>query len=153
MSSTSTRGIPGRAPPAGKASSTWSRRCHWGGRGSCSVWNVPGWPVTRRTGIVEDQRLGQRADLEQPVPVGVVPRQPGDLEADDDAGLAHADVGDEPLEAFPALGAGAGAAQVIVDDDDLVGGTAERHGPAAQRVLAVGGGGVLSTWRSVLCRT
>lgn len=77
------------------------------------------------------------------MPVGVVPRQPGDLEADDDAGLAHADVGDEPLEAFPALGAGAGAAQVIVDDDDLVGGPAERHGPAAQRVLAVGGGGVL----------
>ena len=80
---------------------------------------------------------------EQPVPVGVVAGQPGDLQAHDDAGLAHADVGDEALETFPAFGAGPGPTEVLVDDHDLVDRPPESDRPLAQPVLALGGGGVL----------
>jgi hypothetical protein len=105
-------------------------------------------PVVERAGViqavlVQDQRAGQRADLQQPVPVGVVARQPGDFQAQHDAGPAHADVGDQPLEAVAALGGGARASQVLVDHDHLLGRPAQRDRPLAQRVLAVGGGGVL----------
>jgi hypothetical protein len=88
--------------------------------------------------LVADQRAGQRADLEQPVPVGVVARQAGDLEAEHDPGLAEPDVGDQPLEPLTAAGACAGLALVGVDHDDLLGRPAELHGSLAERVLALG---------------
>ena len=44
--------------------------------------------------LVADQGAGQRADLQQPVPVGVVAGQPGHFQAEHDPGPAHADVGD-----------------------------------------------------------
>ncbi len=88
--------------------------------------------------LVEDQRLGERADLQQPVPVGVVAGQPGDLQPDHDPGLAHADVGDQALEAVTADGAGAGPAEILVDHGDLVQSPAQRDSPLPQPVLAVG---------------
>jgi hypothetical protein len=45
------------------------------------------------------------------MPVGVVAGQPGNLQAEHHAGLAQPDVGDQALESFPPLGAGAGAAR------------------------------------------
>src|SRR6266545_7951184 len=77
------------------------------------------------------------------VPVGVVAGQSGDFQAEHDAGPSHADVGDQPLEAVAALGGGARASQVLVDHDHLLGRPAQCDRPLAQRVLAVGGGGVL----------
>ena len=64
-------------------------------------------PVVEVAGVVEavlvaDQRPGERADLEQPVPVGVVAGQARDLEAEHDPGLAQADLGDQALEALAA---------------------------------------------------
>jgi hypothetical protein len=50
--------------------------------------------------LVADQRVGQRADLQQPVPVGVVARQPGDLQAEHDPRVAQADRGHQVLEAL-----------------------------------------------------
>ena len=94
--------------------------------------------------LVADQRAGQRADLQQPVPVGVVAGQPGDLQAEHDPGPAHADLGDQALEPFPVGGRRAGLALVDVDDDDLVGGPAQRDRPLPQRVLAGGGLGVVA---------
>ena len=49
--------------------------------------------------LVEDQRVGQRADLQQPVPVGGVARQARDLQPEHDAGAPQADLGDQLLEA------------------------------------------------------
>jgi hypothetical protein len=105
-------------------------------------------PVVELAGIVEavlvaDQRRGQRADLQQPVPVGVVAGQPGHLQAEYDPGPAHADLGDQVLEAFPVGGTGTGVPLVGVDGDDLGGGPAQRGGALAQRVLAGGGLGVV----------
>jgi len=55
-------------------------------------------------GLVVDQRARHGADLEQPVPVGVVAGQPGYLQAEHDPGAAHADLGDQLLESFPVGG-------------------------------------------------
>ena len=93
--------------------------------------------------LVADQRRGQRADLQQPVPVGVVAGQPGHLQAEHDPGPAHADLGDQVLEPFPVGGAGTGVALVGVDGDDLRRGPAQRRSPMPQRVLPGGGLGVV----------
>src|SRR5207245_10339760 len=66
---------------------------------------------------------------------GGVPRQPRGLEAHHDARAPEADVSHELLEAVPALHRGAGLPLVAVDDDDLLGGPAERHGALPQGVL------------------
>jgi hypothetical protein len=77
------------------------------------------------------------------VPVGVVAGQPGHFQADHDPGLAHANVGDQPLEPVAPFGGGAGPAEVIIDHDDLPGGPAQRGRPLPQPVLPLGRGGVL----------
>ena len=56
-------------------------------------------PVVEVAGIVnavlvEDQRVAQRGDLQQAVPVGRVARQPRHLEPEHDSGAAHADLRD-----------------------------------------------------------
>jgi hypothetical protein len=49
--------------------------------------------------LIEDEGVGEGADLQQPVPVGRVAGEAGDLQPEHDTGAAHADVGDESLEA------------------------------------------------------
>ena len=104
--------------------------------------------------LVADQRAGQRADLQQPVPVGVVAGQPGHLQAEHDPGPAHADLGDQALEAVPVGGRGAGLALVGVDDDDLLGWPSPARPPAgAARTGGAVDSVLVSTWRSVDWRT
>ena len=103
-------------------------------------------PVVEVTGtvdavLVEDQGVGQGAQFQQPMPVGAVARQPGDFEAEHDAGAPHAHLGDETLEPFP-VGRGAGLAEIGVDDHDAVGWPAEGDRPLAERILAAGALGV-----------
>ncbi len=92
--------------------------------------------------LVADQRGRQRADLQQPMPVHRVARQARDLQAEHDAGVPHADLGHQALEAL-AVRRGAGLAEVAVDHDDALLGPAERHRALAQAVLALGALGVL----------
>jgi hypothetical protein len=54
--------------------------------------------------LVQDERVVERADLQQPVPVGVVAGQPGAFQAEHDSGLAQRYLGDQVLEAFPVGG-------------------------------------------------
>ncbi len=54
-------------------------------------------PVVEVGGVIEpvlvaDQRSGQRADLKQPMPVGVVARETRDLKAEHDPGVADTDL-------------------------------------------------------------
>ena len=114
-------------------------------------------PVVELSGVidavfVQDQSVGQGADLEQPVPVRRVAGQAGDLQAEHHADLAHAHGGDQTLEAFP-VAVRARLAQVAVDDDDLVGGQpramARSRSAYWRLVLSV----FSNTWRKVLWRT
>ena len=86
---------------------------------------------------VGDQRVGQRAQVQELVPVGVRPRQPGHLQRQDDPGLAEPDVGDQLREPRAARRRGAGPAQVLVDHHDLVRGPAE-HDCALPQVILPG---------------
>jgi hypothetical protein len=60
---------------------------------------------------VGDQRVGQRAQMQQPIPVGVVTGQPTDLDAEHDPDPAQTDIGNQFLEPLPRARLSAGAAQ------------------------------------------
>lgn len=92
--------------------------------------------------LVENQRVGLGAEFEQPVPVAGTPREPGDLETEHEAGIAHGHFADQCPEAI-AVPVGAGLAEIGIDHDDLLDGPAERMCPRAQRVLAMDALGVL----------
>lgn len=47
---------------------------------------------------VGDQGVAYPGQVQKPVPGRVVPGQPGDLQRQDDAGLAQRDLGDQVLE-------------------------------------------------------
>ena len=87
--------------------------------------------------LIEDQRIGQRADLQQAMPVRVVPRQARDLQSHDDAGAAHAHIGHQMLKALAPDRRRAGLALIAIHHDDLIFAPAERDGSAAQSVLAL----------------
>ena len=87
--------------------------------------------------LIEDERVGERADLEQAVPVGGVARKARDLETHHDARPAHAHLRHESLEAF-AIGGRPRLPLVAVDDDDPFEWPSERDGALAQGVLTLG---------------
>ena len=96
---------------------------------------------------VGDQGVGDRAQIQQLIPVGVVAGQPRHLDAQHDPDLAQPDVGDQLLEPDPPLGLRPGAAQVSVDHHHLVGRPAQRNRTFPQFVLAGKGFGVLDHLR------
>ena len=85
--------------------------------------------------LVQDERLGERADLQKPVPIGRVARQPRDLQAHDDARAPRADLR-HPLLKAAAVALGAGLAEIAVNHVNALGRPPERHGLLAQGVLA-----------------
>ena len=93
--------------------------------------------------LVADERVGVGADLDELLPVGGVAGQPGAFQAQDDAGPAQGDLGDQVLEPGPVGGRGAGVALVDVDDVDFVLGPAERGRAVFQVVLPPGRLGVV----------
>ena len=52
------------------------------------------------TVLIEDQCMGQSADLREAMPVGAVTCQPGDLQPHNQSRLAQAHLSDQPLKAF-----------------------------------------------------
>jgi hypothetical protein len=72
------------------------------------------------------------------VPVGIVPRQAGDLQTHDDAGAAHADVGHQTLKTLAPGRGRAGLALIAVNDDDLVVAPAECGRPSTKCILPFG---------------
>ena len=71
-----------------------------------------------------------------PIPAGA--RQPRHLDPEHEADLAEADFGDQPLKAQASLDAGAGAPEIVVDDDDLLPQPAVLRRPIRERVLQPG---------------
>ena len=68
-----------------------------------------------RAVLVQDQRSGHRAQLDQPVPICGVTRQARHLQAHHDPGLTQRHLAHELLKAIAMQGARAGFAQIVVD--------------------------------------
>ena len=91
--------------------------------------------------LVENERIGGRADFQKPMPVDVVSGKARDLEAEYDAGVAEAHFSHQMTEPLP-VGC-AGFPEVTVDDDDLFLTPAEFQCPLAKSVLPPRALGVL----------
>lgn len=74
--------------------------------------------------FVANEGCGQCAQLDEAVPIGRVAREPRDLQAHDDAGLAERHLADEFLEAVAFCCARAGLAEIAIDDTNGLGGPA-----------------------------
>jgi hypothetical protein len=72
------------------------------------------------------------------MPIGVVARQARDLEPEHEADVGERDLGSEPGEARSRHKAGAGESEVLIDDDDAIGGPAEFTGFGGKRILSIG---------------
>jgi len=72
------------------------------------------------------------------VPVAAGAGEPRHLDPEHQADTAEPDLGHQALEARPDLGRGAGAAEVVVDDDDPLACPAELAGAFGQGVLEPG---------------
>ena len=88
--------------------------------------------------LVEDQGVRQRADLEQPMPVGVVPREPRDLESHHNAGPPKPDVRHQPPKPLAPRRGCPRLSLVGVDHNDAIVGPAERRCARSKRVLPLG---------------
>jgi hypothetical protein len=93
--------------------------------------------------VVHPVGVGQQdpvagAQLQQLVPVLARAGQPAHLQPEDQPDAVEGDLGQEPLEAGPALDRLAALAQVVVDGGDPIAGPAEGDGAVGQGVLAGG---------------
>src|SRR5436305_13294518 len=88
------------------------------------------------TVLVDDQRVGQGADLQQAIPVAAGAGEAGGFEAEDGPGLAESNLGDQELEAVAIHGGGTGAALVLIDDGDGRLGPTQILSPLHEVVLA-----------------
>src|SRR5262245_47485558 len=84
---------------------------------------------------IANQGVEQRAQLQHLLPVSVVPRQPRDLIAHDDADLAETDGRDQGLKARAGRRLLPGPPLVLVDDDGLALRPAQLQQPFAQGPL------------------
>lgn len=87
---------------------------------------------------VADQRIGEAAQLDEAMPIGVVARQARDLEPEHEADVGERDFGGQPGEPRSRDKAGAGEPEVLIDDDDAIGGPAEFTGFGGKRILSIG---------------
>ena len=88
---------------------------------------------------VADERVGHRAQVQQPIPVGVVARHARDLQPEDDAHVRQRHFGGHARKAAALMGRGAGQAEIFIDHGDPIGAPAQRRCALGQRVLARGG--------------
>src|SRR5260370_15691249 len=86
--------------------------------------------------LVQDQRSGYRAQLQQPVPIRGVAREPGHRQTHHDPGFTEGHLAHEFLKAVAMLGARAGLAKIVIDDMNTFQRPAVSHGTLAQGVLA-----------------
>ncbi len=100
-------------------------------------------PVVEHPRVVDavgvgDQRVGHPGQVQQPVPVGVVAREPGDLQSEHDPDVAERDLPGQLGEPGPARCRRAGHPQVGVDHADPGPRPAERDRPLDEAVLPGG---------------
>jgi hypothetical protein len=104
-------------------------------------------PIVEERGVIEpiavaDQGVGEAAQIEQAVPLGVVAGEPGNLDAEQDADVAEGHLGGQVGEAGSVHNAGCRQPQVVLHELDLVAAPAEFDGAIDESVLAAGRFGV-----------
>ena len=92
-----------------------------------------GWIVTPI--LVDDERAGDGAQLEQAMPVLVRSRQSRRFQGEDRANLPHRYIADQGLEVHAVACCGARVSEIAVEDPDLLLAPAERFGLVHQVVL------------------
>jgi hypothetical protein len=92
--------------------------------------------------LIEDQRVGDGADLEQPMPVRRIARQARDFQPEHDPGVPDTDLGHQALEALAICRRSPGLSEVRVNHDDPLLRPSQGDCPLAQTVLALGALGV-----------
>jgi hypothetical protein len=100
-------------------------------------------PRIVRAVLIQNQRLAQRADLHQPVPVARAPGQTRDLQPHHDPRSPQTHLADQVLEALATDRRGTRQAQVVVDHHHLLIRPAQGHRPLPQVVLTRRALGVL----------
>src|SRR6266567_79331 len=86
---------------------------------------------------IANEGVGEAAEIEQAIPIGIVAGEAGDFEAEHDPDMAEGDFGGEPGEAIALDDAGTGKPEVFVDNDDLLRRPAKCRRPGGQGVLAL----------------
>jgi len=92
--------------------------------------------------FIKNERVGERADLQQAVPIGGVSRQAGNFQTKHDAGFAQAHFRDQLLKSFPIDSRSPGLPEITINDDDSLYRPAQRYGVLAETVLPLGALGV-----------
>src|SRR5882724_12525949 len=77
---------------------------------------------------IANKRVGEAAEIEQAVPIGIVASEAGHFETKHDADMPERDFGGETREAAAFDDACAGQAKIFVDHDDMLRGPAKRGG-------------------------
>ena len=79
--------------------------------------------------VVANESIGDAAEFEQAIPIGVVPRQARDFQTENDSHVSQRHFAGEASEPGAFVGAGAGEPEIFIDDDDLLFGPAELSRP------------------------
>src|SRR3982750_4413792 len=87
---------------------------------------------------VSDQRVAQRADLQELMPVATGAGQTGHLYPEHQADPPQTNLGHQPLKARPPLGGGAGAAEIVINNGHALARPPEVERPINQPVLEAG---------------
>ena len=85
--------------------------------------------------FIQNERVRQRANFQQPMPVGRVARQSRDFQSQHNAGATHADFSDELLKTFAVHSRSTRLAEIGIDNDNLFFRPSERDGRLPERIL------------------
>ncbi len=87
---------------------------------------------------IADQSVGDAAEIEQAIPIGIIAREARNFETKDDADSAESNFGGQACEAGALGHTGAGKTEVLINEDHLLVGPTELPCPLGQRVLPRG---------------
>jgi hypothetical protein len=87
--------------------------------------------------FIEDEGARKGTQLDQPVPIGGIPRQPRHFKSHHHAHLAESNLADKSLKSVPTGRLGAGFAEIAIEDVNTFQRPSQRHGAIAQCVLAL----------------
>src|ERR1700730_5234190 len=86
---------------------------------------------------IADEGVGDSAEIQEAIPVGIVAREPRDFEAEYNADMAESDFGSKSGKAIARHDTGSGNAKIFVDNDNLLRRPSKCGCFGGQRILAL----------------